>query len=396
MKALQRPIRNVRLFLLIAVVCLILWTTYRHRQQSPPAGYLSTLHALKFKTSNLKPSPKSAPHAASKNPFGLIAGDWSPAPANRTCKYYSYGTCPNTVPRMRFQPADSTSSASLEPTILHAWKDIFEAVAGRNLTIIGDSTTGHIFDDARCYVYLNGFKCTETKQYVYLNAKLEIEMDDYAKRPVQRIDQKTEVVYPVIWTLSCPAQNIVVNHLKANKYHDEVRVYEPKDIQWGQGLFNRRILDWTLDMSEIVVLNLGVHYDRGNQYQNLTTHLTDILSATSRRNLPTILRSHLPQHFESLDNSGSFREISLADRRKRKCVPSVPHSPTSDRINNILKLAAAKARIQFWDIWEYYSPRGDLHVREGDCTHYCWTEWTWEPAMMGLARGLKAWKEIKR
>ncbi|KAJ3281110.1 hypothetical protein HK104_000215, partial [Borealophlyctis nickersoniae] len=98
----------------------------------PLSQYLS----VKFNT--------STPEPVAKDPFALVAGNYTPFPSTRTCKSYRHGTCPKSVSRLRYIPSSSETTSDAEyfayltstDTPLAHWKDLFDTLDGKNLTII--------------------------------------------------------------------------------------------------------------------------------------------------------------------------------------------------------------------------------------------------------------------
>ncbi|KAJ3290797.1 hypothetical protein HK104_006517, partial [Borealophlyctis nickersoniae] len=191
--ALLPPYRRRVVLIFVSLALLYILVVY----SLPFSQYLN----VKFNTStqqpvvNSTPQPvvNSTPQPVAKDPFALVAGDYIPFPTNQTCTKYHHGSCPNSVYRLRYIPLPSETTSDAESfayltstdTPLAHWKDVFETLDGKNLTIIGDSTISHIYDDARCYAELNEIKCSESRNSIILTEPaFDLEFEDMYDHPV--------------------------------------------------------------------------------------------------------------------------------------------------------------------------------------------------------------------
>jgi len=92
-----------------------------------------------------------------------------------------------------------------------------------------------------------------------------------------------------------------------------------------------------------------------------------------------ILRESFPQHFVTLDGSGLYPAAIPANH----CLTHVEFNNKSMFFNHALRKSAEKYKVPLHKVWHFYNDRGDLH-RYRDCTHYCWSVFTWMPFVNSL------------
>ena len=146
-----------------------------------------------------------------------------------------------------------------------------------------------------------------------------------------------------------------------------------------------------LSLSDIIILNLGIHYHKCTvlSFFLASNKATDLLIVETRKNphKKVVLRSTLPTHHLATQNrktkTGVFRPGLFDEMRKKTCWHGVP--PVDDPTNGHQKTLAETFGFAFYDAFNVYKARGDLHsvkylfdskaknrsVR--DCTHFCYS-----------------------
>ena len=176
-------------------------------------------------------------------------------------------------------------------------------------------------------------------------------------------------LFEVLYFIIGDSATAVLDHRKRNVrmelnhgQNGTVRLY----ISANQMLMREPLLKHFITISDILILNFGLHYEKWNimEYVTYVESMSEMLNASGKT---VILRSTTPQHFPA---AGGFYHSRLKSVLS-ECIniPNQAPHPT----NIILKAMAEKYGFGFLDEFLLFSPRWDLHYKKGDCTHYCHT-----------------------
>ena len=161
-------------------------------------------------------------------------------------------------------------------------------------------------------------------------------------------------------------------------------------IRTGKFVLKKYIFLKAVSQSDIIILNLGLHYSRCNTstYRAALEEVAGLLTKELRRHphKQVIFRSTLPQHFSNGEhNGGYFRGFN----KDRTCYGE---SKTQHWTNKYMKEVSKRYGFKYLDSFPIYAARWDLHFPNNtvlDCTHFCFTPETIIPELTLLEQILK-------
>ncbi len=144
-----------------------------------------------------------------------------------------------------------------------------------------------------------------------------------------------------------------------------------------------RVIELVKD-DNIIILNIGLHYYHSSMAKILKVlrQLTAELHLLSMDGAKIIFRMTLPQHFNSITQTGWYQDTTKEEKHKKDC--SFINNPARHFIDNTVRKYTLKYGFQILDEFEIFSARSDLHQRVHgikDCTHYCFTMETIMPQL---------------
>ena len=139
-------------------------------------------------------------------------------------------------------------------------------------------------------------------------------------------------------------------------------------------IVNRDMIQMALKTSDIMVMNLGLHYNKCTvaQYKDSLVELAKIMKLEMKEHpyKQVICRNTLPQHFQAVNGSFYFEGFDKSLQCSRK--PNNLHHWTNKHLEEICKAYGFK----YLDSFPIFADRWDLHEPwriPPDCSHYCFT-----------------------
>ena len=154
-------------------------------------------------------------------------------------------------------------------------------------------------------------------------------------------------------------------------------------LRTGKLVLKKYVFLKALSQSDIMILNLGLHYSRCNTstYRAALEEVAGLLreELTRHPHKQVIFRSTLPQHFSNgKRNGGYFRGFN----KDRTCYGENYRQHWS---NKYMKEVSKRYGFKFLDSFPIYADRWDLHFPDSpvklDCTHFCFTPETIIPEL---------------
>ena len=136
------------------------------------------------------------------------------------------------------------------------------------------------------------------------------------------------------------------------------------ELSASASYIQRERLKYFTEISDIVLVNIGLHYDGWNivDYILYVEAMAEVLSQSQKR---AIIRNITPQHFDT--QRGLHDKNRVAQMRFCKNETNRYSHP----MNIVLKSITDRYRLGFMDEHVLLASTWDLHYRETDCTHFC-------------------------
>ena len=178
--------------------------------------------------------------------------------------------------------------------------------------------------------------------------------------------------------------NGYMKYINAN----QIKMANPKHEECFLCVTVNRLVELAKD-DNIIVVNLGLHYYHSSMAKILKVfrQLTAELDLLAMHGTNIIFRMTLPQHFNSVTQTGWYHDTTNEEKHKKDC--SFIKNPARHLMENIVRKYACKYGLQILDEFEIFSSRSDLHQRVHgikDCTHYCFTMETIMPQLALLSQ----------
>ena len=222
---------------------------------------------------------------------------------------------------------------------------------GKRLAAVGDSLTRQWFETLSCALNLTAtwYPLAAGKR----SAETAIEAEQNGVIPMHTAPQPHDI--------------------KAFKVHGYA-------LAEGRGLslayyhldfYNETVLPFLLTKADIIVFNIGVHYNAMDMYERDMAKLFKDLSSCRAYDKKCFFRETLPQHF-STTSTGVYDPTA---KRPFHCGPIPHHAKTPYNV-----VAANLSRAYgvptvsvdlFHPLWRY-------HRKDGDCTHFCQDPIVWD------------------
>ena len=139
-------------------------------------------------------------------------------------------------------------------------------------------------------------------------------------------------------------------------------------------IVNRHMIQQVLETTDIMVMNLGLHYNKCNvkQYRSNLVEMAKIMKSEMMKHphKQVICRNTLPQHFQGVDGNFYFEGFDKSLKCSQK-TNNLQHW-TNKHLKEICKTYGFK----YLDSFPIFADRWDMHEPwriPPDCSHYCFT-----------------------
>ena len=144
-------------------------------------------------------------------------------------------------------------------------------------------------------------------------------------------------------------------------------------------IMSKSLLNYFINKSDVILFNCGLHYEDWNIVKFV--EYIDWMSKTLQTNDKTVIvRNTLPQHFPT--KHGFYDSNAAQQMKVSKC--TLAETQRNHPSNIFLRFMAKKYNFGYMDEYALFAPRWDLHVKKGDCTHYCDTSELFYPQIIVL------------
>ena len=227
--------------------------------------------------------------------------------------------------------------------VLHSFQN---KIIGKNVTIFGDSLQLRFFYDIAGILTLNGSNFVDRIEHKHYHYGLRTRS---SASKINKINLRLVYFYEYDSFL-CESANT------------------------GKQVISRKMIVKEFQKSDIIILNLGLHYGACNvsTYKRALEDIAHILNTELSKHpeKQVVFRNTLPQHFYR----GKGRDRYFRGFNKSKIcfgTNNVQHWT-----NKYMKEVSKHYGFKYLESFPIYADRWDLHVRKTgrlDCTHFCYT-----------------------
>ncbi len=235
---------------------------------------------------------------------------------------------------------------------LNTLQELGSKIQGKNITLLGDSLQLQFFQGLR--------------EFLNISKVVEEEIKDEHRNTQDKLPLK-------LWKFPHNSGGWV----HCLKFY-QVQMDTNKRVK-GKFWVSVETLRDTVKLSDVVIFNIGLHYDRTSiiDFHKTLMVVTRMLKKelTLKPSLTILFKATTPQHFQTSTGSGLYRDLN--SKPTEPCAKSTANQrhPTSLLSEHCAQLHGFK----FFEVHDILKNRWDLHSR--DCTHYCFAREVFEPQL---------------
>eukprot|EP00850_Spirogloea_muscicola_P002523 SM000009S23652 [mRNA] locus=s9:1282698:1285283:- [translate_table: standard] len=285
--------------------------------------------------------------------------------------------------------------------------DVLRLFRDKRVTVIGDSISWHLHEMLVLSVQCLGYEqiVTKSSRMLYCNGTYDDTAADVRRKWMNKTvyDEAKRVGGRAACVSDClhnhfhigPPFNVSLGYYEVYRMPID-REKSEKYTLWPQ------LLEFILDRSDIVMVNLGIHYQRQNALLRMEVRLAEHIALLAARmaafnRVPgklAFFRETLPQHFFTEDGSGGFEGFwpkKWPVEVTNTCHPA-PNLHLQWWRNSIIheEAEAAGVLVQpvFWemDMWDHHIVTLFRQNTCRDCTHFAFVPSFWLPVLDTMYR----------
>lgn len=143
------------------------------------------------------------------------------------------------------------------------------------------------------------------------------------------------------------------------------------------------LIQEVLDLFDVVVINIGVHYNNMTTYREDMERMLPLLEAHGAKpGKAALFFESTAQHFAGDAGTGAYAQRYTGETHKCTCGPiqtALNKKDPDDRNNIVRSIAASLPHVHVVPLFNLTAPRWNLHNAgsagwpQCDCTHYCYS-----------------------